>query len=101
MAAFSRISFDPSLETAPLATYPAYSSIPSAVVWVTANCLPSGDQIGNDTLPPSGSRTGFGSPPDGDRKLSPVTRVARTGPFVFGLIRRPASLSIGSARSAI
>src|SRR5690606_15722652 len=52
---------------------------------------------------PSGRRTALASPPATGWKLSPVSQLTRllAGPLFLGLIRYPASRSIGSASSAI
>jgi hypothetical protein len=88
---------------APFATRPTHRLIRCGMVIVMAKFLPSGDQIGDENLNRSSSPnfTAFGSPPSILRKAMPTTRGARAGPFVCGLIRSPASRSIGSATSAM
>src|SRR5262249_29846551 len=89
------------LRVLPVAVSPTHSSIPAAVVLVKAKCAPSGLHRPALSLAPGG-RSIFISVPSGTlRRVSALLKVVLWRPLVFGLMRWPASRSIGWESSAI
>src|SRR5690606_13737380 len=62
---------------------------------------PSGDQLGPDNVPPSGTRTVTSPPPRTRRSVRPRYPPVVASPLVLGLTLLPASLRCGAATSAI
>ena len=77
------------------------SSMPLALFTMNDSHFPSGEKPGA-LMRTSGGSTTFVSTPSATRlKVMPRIDAGLCGPFVFGLMRWPASRSMGSARSAI
>ncbi len=73
----------------------------SASVFVKTIRLPSGLQCMLPGLAPDGNTIEVSAPSESRFSVIFVKYVERCGPLVFGLIRRPAMRSAGSAKSAI
>ena len=85
----------------PVAVSPIHSSIPAAVVLVNAKCAPSGLHRPALSFGLGGSSTLISVPSGILRSTSELLKVVLWRPLVFGLIRCPASRSMGCASSAM
>ncbi len=77
------------------------SSMPLARFTMNDSHFPSGEKPGELIRTPGGSTTFVSTPSAIRLNVMPRIDAGLCGPFVFGLMRAPASLSIGSARSAM
>ena len=68
----------------PVAASPIHSSTPLAVVFVTANCLPSFDHSGIPRFALSGSASGVSLPSAMFLSVSLTMRLGLCGPLVLG-----------------
>src|SRR5205085_10441753 len=101
-ADITAFSLSPSiLRVLPVALSPTHTSIPAAVAFVNTNCFPSGLQCGVVSLGFAGNSTLMGVPSGTLRSSSEDSNVVLWSPLVLGLMRKPASRSMGSASSAM
>src|SRR6202035_4334171 len=96
------LSFNPSIFLVfPVTGSPIHSSMPVGVELAKANCFPSSDQHSEPARAFGGSDTGVFTPSASRTRVMEKLDGARCRPLVRGLIRIPASRSIGCDTSAI
>ena len=85
----------------PVAGSPIHTSMPVAVVFAKANCFPSAVQRKLLTWALGASDAGIFAPSESLTSVIEMLFGARCRPLVRGLMRNPASRSMGSETSAM